>query len=160
MKNTQQGMSLVEVVIASVIASLIAIFVGVTVAQFASLKASLLNDAEKLYLAEEGYEMIRFVRDDDWSTLSAMPPQTHYYLKLSTSTIEVGLIPEIIEGEYLRSFRLLPLYRNNQGNIVSSTTPGAVVGVSDNRGRELNIYVSDDFGTTTLRSLLMNFSAL
>jgi prepilin-type N-terminal cleavage/methylation domain-containing protein len=156
-KNNHKGMSLVEVIIASAIASLVAIFVGVTVAQFASVRAGILNDTKKLYLAEEGYEIIRLIRDEDWSVLSVIPQQTYYHLQVSTTTLGIGLTPEIIDGEYIRSFRLLPLYRNNQGNIVSSTTSGAT---SDNNGRELYIYVADDSGTTTLRSLLMNFSAI
>lgn len=152
-----QGMSLVEVIIASAIASVVAIFVGVTVAQFASVRADILNDTKKLYLAEEGYELIRLVRDEDWSDLSNIPAQDYFYLQISTTTLAVGSSPEIIDGEYVRSFRLMPLYRNNQGNIVTSTTSGAV---NDDNGREVYIYVADDSGTTTLRSLLMNFSAI
>ena len=156
-KNSQSGMSLVEVVLASTITSLVAIFVGVTVAQFASVRADILNNTKKIYLAEEGYELIRLVRDGGWSAISSIPQQTSYYIQVSTTTLAVGLSPEIIDGKYLRSFRLLPLYRNIQGVIVTSTTSGAI---TDTNGRELFIYVADDSSTTTLRSLLMNFSAI
>jgi Tfp pilus assembly protein PilV len=153
----QRGITLVEVLIGVGIAALVGVFVGLTVTQFAEARNVILHDVKKAYLAEEGYELVRFLRDEDWTNLSSLTSHTKYGLDTSTTTISTSASPELIDGTYERSFELRPVYRNSSDTIVASTTSGATV---DNNSKEVVIFVADTNGTTTMQALLMNFSAL
>lgn len=156
LKN-EGGIALVEIIISSAIASLVAIFIGITVTQFVLVRNEMLHTANKTYLAEEGYEVVRLLRDDGWTNLSSLPLQTSHYLQISTTTISITGTPEIVSGKYTRSFLLSPIYRNAADDIVASTTVGANI---DDDSRQVTVSVSDSRGTTTMKALFTNFLSL
>ncbi|MES2966979.1 MAG: prepilin-type N-terminal cleavage/methylation domain-containing protein [Patescibacteria group bacterium] len=154
-QSSSRGITLVEVLVAVGIVSLASIFIGLTVFQFAESRKELLHETDKMYLAEEGYEIIRLLRDENWVNLSGLTLNTDYYLQLSDTTLAIGTVPEIINGRYTRLFKLLPVYRNaTTQEIVSSG------GVLDNDSFKVEVSVGDGNGTTTVEALLVNFSAL
>lgn len=148
-----KGTTLVEVLVGVSIVAIVSVFVGVTVYQFSVVRNNILDDTSKLYLAEEAYETIRFLRDADWSNISGLTNDTSYYLQVSTTTVAIGGSPELISGKFNRSFLVQPVYRNGSGNIVASTTSGASI---DADAKHLFIYVGDNKSTTTMQAILVN----
>lgn len=153
--NLSRGISIVEVLVGLGILLIVGIFISVTVFQFSESRKTILEDINRVLLAEEAYEIIRYSRDIDWSLVSSLSLNVPHYLDLSTTTIAFTNTPELINNKFNRSFVLDSVYRNSSDEIVSSTTPSASIDVNS---RALSIYVSSDSGTTTTQSLLMNFN--
>ena len=151
--HSQRGISLVEVIIASAILTVIAGFVATTTVVFVAAKNGLFHDVKKYYLAEEGYEVIRFLRDNDWDNVGSLTPGQRYSFTMSTSTLAVTTTVETIESRYERSFRIERVYRSSSGAIVSATTTGATL---DPQAKKVVIDVVDERGTTTLQAILTN----
>lgn len=148
-----RGISLVEVLVGVALIGVVGIFVSITVTQFAQIRNNILTDTNKVYLTEEGYEIIRLLRDEDWTNISGLSLNTPHYLQVSTTTLAIGGSSELIDGRYNRSFLVQSIYRNGSGNIVASTTAGATV---DTDARELSVYVGDSNGTNTIKAILVN----
>lgn len=148
-----RGISLVEVLVGVALIGVVGIFVSITVTQFAQIRNNILTDTNKVYLTEEGYEIIRLLRDENWTNISSLSLNTPYYLQVSTTTLAIGGSSELIEGRYNRSFLVQSIYRNGSGNIVASTTSGSTI---DNDARELSVYVRDVNGTNTIKAVLVN----
>lgn len=156
--SPQQGISLIEVLVAVSILSVALVFINYTITLFVSARTELLADAKTLYLAEEGYELVRALRDDNWSTIDGLSLDTDYALSVSTTTLGLGSVPELIDDEYRRRFEVRALYRDSgDDDVTASTTPGAVV---DANGRELIVTVGGPTGTTSVRAILTNLFEL
>ena len=150
--NNQSGFGLVEIVVAVTIITIVSIFISLTITQVIQARTVMLQDTHKLYLAEEGYEMVRFLRDDSWSAISSLSYDQAYYFDSSTTTIALSVDPEVI-GQYTRSFRLLPVYRSGAGEIVDGGEIGATI---DEGSRFVRVHVVDDNGTTTVEAIMAN----
>lgn len=153
----QRGVTLVEVMIALSIIASIAVVIGFSVTAYVDARTKLLNDTKSLYLAEEGYEVLRALRDNDWDTIDVLAIGSTHYLDVSTSTIAVSATPEIIDGLFYRSFVLSAVYRNSNDDITSSTASGAIV---DTEILEVRMSVFGPTGTTSLTALLSNIHAI
>jgi len=118
--RTQSGSGLVEVVVASAIMSFVALaFLGT----FATLSRFHQRDMLAIkgqLLAEEGLESIRLIKGLGWSSLSSIPVNQDRYLSIATSSWGVTTTPELIDGLFYRSFRLLSVSRDASDSIVSS----------------------------------------
>ena len=153
LKNNNRGVALVEVLIGISLITIVGVFIGVTITQYVATRNIILSDTNKAYLAEEGYEIIRFLRDENWSNISGLSNNTYYYLQVSTSTLSIGGTPELINSKYHRSFKVQSIYRNASGNIVDSSVAGSVL---DTDARNLFVYVADENSTTTFEAILTN----
>jgi prepilin-type N-terminal cleavage/methylation domain-containing protein len=151
--STQSGVTLVEVITGVAIVSIILIAIGFSVQTYVETRNTLLVNLEAAYLAEEGYETIRHIRDEDWTTVSALPINTTRYLSVSTTTRAFSTTPEVIDTSYRRSFKLQSVYRNGSDDIVASTAPGATL---DSDSREVEVSVAGPNGTTTFEAILTN----
>ena len=151
LKNNNRGVALVEVLIGISLITIVGVFIGVTITQYVATRNIILSDTNKAYLAEEGYEIIRFLRDENWSNISGLSNNTYYYLQVSTSTLSIGGTPELINSKYHRSFKVQSIYRNASGNIVDSSVAGSVL---DTDARNLFVYVADENSTTTFEAIL------
>jgi len=147
------GITLVEVLVGVSILTIVGIFIGVSVSHFALARNNILHDTKKMYLAEEGYEIVRILRDGNWSNISSLGAGNIYYLGVATTTLAITSVPEIIDERYLRLFFVEPVYRNSTGGIVSVGDAGAVL---DNNSRQVSVQVGDDVSTTTVKALLVN----
>ncbi len=154
-RKNEAGVSLVEVLVAIAIISIILVAVGFSVTAFVSAREKLLNDTKSLYLAEEGYEILRVIRDDDWNTLDALTREATYYLDVSTTTLAVSTTPEVIDGEFYRSFVLNVAYRNNNDDFVET---GGTLPDAGTVHVEMSVFGPN--GTTTLSALLTNLHAI
>lgn len=149
---SRSGVTVIEVLIGAAMVATIVIMVMVSLSLFLDSRQELLTKAKALYAAEQGIELLRWLRDDNWNTIAAIPLNTTYYLNVATSTIGVGATPEILEGTLHREFVVREVYRDaTTDDIVASTTAGAV---ADNGTREVEMRVGDGESTTTLSVLL------
>jgi len=156
--NRQQaGITLIEVVIAIAVIASIVIAVGYAVTAYVEARSHLLIDTKAMYLAEEGYEIVRSLRDDDWNTIDSLVNNTVYYLDITAATIAVGTTAEVIDTDFVRSFIVEPVYRNASDDIVDATTPGATI---DPGTRRLIMSVASPNGTTTVQAILTNLYAI
>lgn len=153
----QSGISLVEVIVAIGIIAAMLVTVGFAITNYIDARAALLDNTKAIYLAEEGYEILRAIRDTDWNEIDQLSTDTYYYFAVSTSSIGTTTSPEIIDSNYRRSFVLRDLYRDTDDDIVASTTAGASV---DTNGREVEIFVSGPNGTTSLNAIITNMFAI
>lgn len=153
----QQGITLIEVIVAVGIVAVAIVAIGFSVNAFVEARTALLHNTKALYLVEEGYEILRALRDDDWNTLDALSLDSPHYFDVSTTTLAVSGTPEVIDGIYYRSFEFTAVYRDGNDDVTASTTPGATV---DNDIREVEISVFGPNGTSSLTALISNLYAI
>jgi len=154
---TQSGVTLVEVITGVAIISIILIAIGFAVQTYIEARNTLVVNLEAAYLAEEGYEIIRHLRDENWNTIDALPINTTRYLAVATTTLAVTTTPEVIDTSFRRSFKLQSVYRNGNDDIVVSTAPGATL---DSETREVEVSVAGPNGTTTFEAILTNLYSI
>lgn len=155
--HRQAGITLIEVLIAMSIIATMLIAVGLSVTAYVNARSELLTDLKALYLAEEGYEILRALRDEDWNTLDGLARDTTHYLTVATTTLGVSAVPEVVDGSFTRSFQLREVHRDANDDITASSTPGASV---DSEIVFVEVMVVGPTGTTTMTSLLSNIDAI
>ena len=122
-----KGVSVVEVMIGLFIFSLILIFIFHTFSLFFAAQRKALETTQALYLAEEGTELLKYIRDASWTQITNVTPGTTRYLAVATGTIAISATPEVINSQFTRSFILRRAYRNSSNDLVPSTTSGATI---------------------------------
>ncbi len=155
-RRTQTGVSIVEVILGVGIITTLVVTIGYTMNAYVDTRSVLLTDTKALYLAEEGMELLRAARDDDWDTITALPLDTRRYFDLSGGTIAITTTPEVIDTDFERHFVISSLYRNSDDDVVDSTAPGASVDAS---GRVADVFVVTPTGTSTFAAILTNIHA-
>lgn len=153
----ESGVTLIEVIVGVSVISALLVAIGLSITAYMDARENLLTRTKATYLAEEGYEIIRALRDNDWNTIDAITVDTVQYLDVSPASVGVGVSPEIIDSEYRRSFIVREVYRDANDDIVASTTAGATV---DDGSREISVYVAGPAGTTTMQAILANVRAI
>jgi type II secretory pathway pseudopilin PulG len=154
---TERGVTLVEVILGVAIVSSLLVGIGFSVNTYSETKATLLTRTKAAYLAEEGQEIVRALRDTNWNTIDALTINTTLYLDVTDTTIATTNTPEVIDGDYRRSFIVREVYRNGSDDIVASTTVGATV---DDGSRLIEMSVAGPAGTTTMEAILANVRAI
>ena len=120
----KNGFGLLEIVIAVAI-------IGGTIFSLAyvflisnKLEARASNQIRANFLAEEGLEALRFLRDKSWSiNLAGLNAATTYYLSFNASNSSWNVTtsnPGLIDGLYARSFGVEAVNRNGSDDIVGS----------------------------------------
>lgn len=109
-----------EIVIAVALIT-ISLFALAAVAQL-SLRASResLRDVKAAFLAEEGIEALRTMRDENWSNISFLTQDQFYHLIFSAGAWQATTDPQLIGGLFSRTFKLSPVYRDASHNIAPS----------------------------------------
>ncbi len=90
------------------------------------IKISLANPAtfQASFLAEEGIEAVKFMRDSNWtSNIATLIPGTHYTLTFNGSAWGVTTVPSFILGRFDRRVTVSNVSRDASGNISESGTP-------------------------------------
>lgn len=143
LSRKKQGLSLVEVIIASAIILFLAVvLVSANLAYFKSAGTNLKN-VKAIYLAEEGVEAVNFLKNKAWAGLGTVG--TDYYLLWNGTTWLSTTTPNVIDQLYRRKFVTESVNRDASSDItVSGGTPDA-------NTRKLTVSVSwtDASGTTT-----------
>ncbi len=117
------GFGLVEVVIG---AAIITLFIGAaisTVAGATRLESDLISKIEAQYLAEEGIEVVRILRDTSWQTnIAPVILNTPYYLNFDGSNWILSSTPNLVDNKFTRKVTFAAGYRNTNSDIASSGT--------------------------------------
>lgn len=126
--NTKRnGMTSIEIVIGVSIAGIVLVYSMYAIMEFVNSARDISAKTEALYLAEDGLELVRYIRDNDWANISSLSVNNTHYLQVTTTTVQTTASPEIVDT-FSRSFRIQNVYRNpGNEDIIASTTGGAVV---------------------------------
>jgi prepilin-type N-terminal cleavage/methylation domain-containing protein len=147
MRNSfnNRGFGLLEVVVAIAIIT-IAFLALLNVYSIEVRRALLTEDSTTAtFLAEEGIEAIRIMRDTSWATrIASMPASTTRYLFFTGSTFLSTTSPEYVYGRFLRSFTIFDVLRDGNDDIAST-------GTLDPNTKRVSVSVSwsANLGTTT-----------
>lgn len=149
-KSHQRGFGFVETLVAVGIVA--TVLVGLLGSFHGYVRASLdLGDRVKAnFLAEEGLEALRILRDEEWSAISSLSGQTAY-LSFDGSWAATAT-PEYLDG-FARSFSISPVMRNGTDDIVESG------GTDDPYTKKATVQVAwSSRGATTTVSLSTYFA--
>ena len=127
MRNTtdKKGIAVVEVLVGVSIAAVVLVAASFAIVTFINTSHKISIQTQALYLAEEGIELVHFVRDNDWTNISTLTTGTTYYLEITPTTVDIGSTPETV-GNFSRSLSLENAYRDNTtDSIVANGSPGS-----------------------------------
>lgn len=136
------------------IITVMVVVIGYSVMTYVDARSELLNNTKAVYLAEEGFEILRTLRTDDWNTINALTVGDTYFFDIDSSSLAISSTPEVIDGIYYRSFKLTPVYRDGDDDITSSG------GSIDPETLGVTVSVSSPTGTTSLTAILTNIYAI
>ena len=119
LKN-KKGIGAVEIIIGAAIISLVLLSVGVAFQN--SLKASraIGKRVQASFLAEEGIEALRMLRDNDWQNISGLSDGGNYYLVWSSGAWATSTQNSFIDETFERKFTVLNTYRDGNDDIAQS----------------------------------------
>jgi hypothetical protein len=145
-----KGIGLVEVVIVSGL--VLVIFSGLaSVFNFYIKKSVSLTDNIKAeFLATEGLEALRTIRDSSYASLGTLPRDTDRYLYWNGAVWVATTTPELVDGIFERRFRIFDVYRNVSGDI-------AVSGTLDANILKTEVEVSWMDSATTSKRVISNY---
>ena len=148
----KQGFGLLEIVIAVSIVSITLFSLSYVFLLGNRLEAQSINKIRANFLAEEGLEAMRFLRDKGWdASLAPLASGTNYYLSfvalLSQWSVD-SASSGFIDGVFERVVTVEPVFRNSSDDIVTSG------GALDPNTKKVNVAVSwGDRGATTTATL-------
>lgn len=124
-KKYKKGSGLVEILVAIFIFTLILGSLINASNMYLSSAIDSLESTKASYLAEEGIEAIKTIRDNNWNNISSLSNDTDYYLYFDTSSSTKNIwvsttTSYFVDSIYDRRFRLGSVYRDANGRIVSS----------------------------------------
>jgi len=155
--HRSRGISVIEIAIGVSIAALAVAFTAHAIARFASSGRENLNRARAALLAEEGIEVMRYLRDSSWTSLSSMTVGTPYFLNIATTTIATTTSSSLIDNTYRRTVTLYPAYRANSGeDLVASTSAVAKTIDTDTKLVTVSVSWGTPTSTVSLSTYLTN----
>lgn len=151
-----KGFSLVEMIIMIFVATFSILVVWKVYTFFVKISISNPSLFQASFLAEEGIEAVKFMRDDSWSAnINPLSAGVSYTLFFDGLTWEATTTSAYIANKFDRRVSFYDVYRDSFGNISDSgsfdgRTKKVVVTVSWLRDtstttREITTYVSDIF---------------
>ncbi len=149
----QRGITLVEVLVGVSIFSMVLVFTAYTLTMYLTAGTETRETVKAQYLALEGMELIRAVRDNDWNIVAGLTVDAPQYLEITPSAITIGGTVEIVDAYYERQIITETVYRNSEDDVVASTTAGATV---DADSRWIRVLVSWGGKSLELKALLTN----
>jgi prepilin-type N-terminal cleavage/methylation domain-containing protein len=118
-RTSQKGFSLIEVVVS---ASVLSVFIVSIVVVFQTLlvySSTTIKHTQASFLAEEGLEAVKSMRDQDWDThIASLSSGTTYYLQYGSVWTSTQT-PQYVDS-FLRSFTIENVSRDGGGSIVDS----------------------------------------
>lgn len=156
-RTREQGITLIEVIIALSIITIMLVVVGYSVMSYVHARTELLDDVKTAYLAEEGFEIVRALRDADWTAFEVLAIGGDHYLAVATTTVAFSATPEFIGTDFFRTVTVANVYRDADDDIVPSTEPGATL---DPESRLVTVSAGGPTGTSSFSGILTNLNAL
>ncbi len=101
------------------------------------------------FLADEGIEAVKTLRNASWNTnIENLTIGSKYYLYWNNHSWNVNASTTLVDGQFSRYFTLSNVYRDASFNIVTSTTSGAAID-TDMRDMVMNVEWVDESGTSS-----------
>lgn len=148
-----RGFGLIEVVIG---AAIITVFLSAAISAFVAtnrLTVELVKKTTAQYLAEEGLEAARLIRDSGWqANIVPLTPATPYYFEFAGGRWRLTPAVSLVDGIFDRSVKIAAGYRDGNGDI-------APTGATDDDLRLVTVTVTwpgSTGGTTSLTTYLTN----
>ncbi len=117
---------MVEIMIASAIILLTVLTLLGTHALYLRSALANTNSLKATYLAQEGLEAARFLRDVSWENhLEGLAPETNYYAALVSGAWSLSTTPSSVEN-FSRTLTFNQVERDVNGDIVASAGSGTV----------------------------------
>jgi Tfp pilus assembly protein PilV len=152
LKNSKKGIGLVEILIAIFIFTVVLLSLITVSNLYLSGADANLSLVKSAYLAEEGVEAVKTIRDSGWANISALSTTTVYYFYFNpTSSIWQATTTKTYGSidSFVRSFTLGSVNRTNDTYHRISAS-----GVSDPNTKLLTVSVSwQNQGATTTKSI-------
>jgi Tfp pilus assembly protein PilV len=137
-KKFKKGIGLIEVLVAVFIFTIILSSLILVSNMYLSGAGDNLRLTQAAYLAEEGIEAVKTIRDKSWVDISNLNIDQTYYLNFNTtSSIWQATTTKIDIDNFSRSFVLEGVVRGGDGNILDSGIPNL-----NDKTRKLTIFVS------------------
>ena len=145
--KSSSGFSLLEVVVAvGIVATALVFILGALALGVRVLRAQA-ETREAVFVAEEGAEATRFLRDADWTAhiVTLTPGTTYYAVRSGQTWIMQTANPGPLQNRYTRTIVLTRVYRDANGAIAPS-------GTEDQNARSFIVTVtwSGTFGSHTV----------
>lgn len=151
----KRGVTAVEVLVGASIAGVILVMASYAISKFINASSALSEKTQAVYLAEDGIELLRYIRDNDWANIGNLTAGTTYYLAPTATGVHVSGTPESI-GSFNRSFVVEQVRRDNSSDdIVPSGAGGSSVD-TDTRFITVTIAWGNPAQSISLTSLLAN----
>ncbi|MBI2039313.1 MAG: hypothetical protein HYT22_03500 [Candidatus Niyogibacteria bacterium] len=74
------------------------------------------------FLLEEGFEALKTIRDDSWSSIENLALDQPYYLEFSGGRWNATTSPQLADSLFTRSFTVRAVFRDGTENIAPSGT--------------------------------------
>ncbi|MDZ7726614.1 MAG: hypothetical protein U5L75_03485 [Candidatus Campbellbacteria bacterium] len=119
--SLQKGIGLIEVLIATTILTLIVFAFTSSLSLYSSASVDATKRTQATFLAEEGLEVVRMLRDESWSNnIEPQSSDTDYGFSFDTSTSDWSITsgPETF-GEFTRTLVFGDVYRDSNDDIVT-----------------------------------------
>jgi prepilin-type N-terminal cleavage/methylation domain-containing protein len=144
--NLKKGFTLIEVLVAIPIFVVVLGSLIVASNLYLSGAGDTLKNTEGAYLAQEGIEAVKILRDYNWTNITSLSTTTNYYLTWDTSsTTWKATTTASAINSFIRTFGIGDVKRDSNGKIVSSG------GTFDTNTKKVTVSVSwrSKNGTTT-----------
>lgn len=155
-KNLQEGIGIIEIVVAVAIISATLFGLLTIAANFLVLSRETSNQVKAAFLTEEGLEALRSIRDRSYSAeIDPLSPDPLYYLVFEEGEWRTTTTVQVIDG-FTRSFEVEDVYRDTStddisdiGTLDPATTKINLkvnwTGPSATSSQEISTYITDQF---------------
>ena len=151
--NSTAGSGLVEILVAVSIFSIVLGSLITASNMYLSGAEENLKSTKGVYIAEEGMEAVKIMRDNDWGNITTLTDNTNYYLYFDTSSSTNNIwkatsTTSFIDSVFIRILKVNAVYRDLNGRIVESG------GTLDSNTKKVSVSVSwPSKSTTTIKTL-------
>jgi len=119
--NKKRGVGLVEVIVGSAILAVVLFAFTSSLSLYSRANADATNRLQALYLAEEGLDVVRGLRDAGWAThIATTSVDTDYGISFDPVNSVWAFVssPETVE-EFTRTLTFRDVYRDSNDDVVS-----------------------------------------
>jgi len=122
-KSKQHGALLVEVLIGSAIIASVLVLLAGSLVRFNLLAVDNLRRTQAAFLASEGLEAVRSLRDTSWTeAVATLNPGTEYYLVWASDHWALDITPTLIDNRFDRTVSVAAVSRDANYDIAATGT--------------------------------------
>lgn len=153
--KNEEGSSLVEALVATALTLVVSLALSTVFTSILNMSLANSNRIQATFLAEEGVEVARILRDSGWtSNIEIHSSGVPFFIAFENSNWSATSSSAYIDGTFERSVTLSDVYRDSNHDIVSSG------GTLDSTTKKATVFVSwsnrSATSTKTLSAYLTN----